>query len=109
MIPAGDALYLQLTGERVDAARALRCGLVQELVPPRRLLTRAREIAARVIECSPLAIEAIKRTIYFNLRRDIEQSYRFVAPLARAIEGSEDARAGLAAFVAKRRPEWKGR
>ena len=59
LIPPGEALYMQLTGSRIDAARAYRCCLVQELVAPEHLLARAREIADMVLACSPMAIEAI--------------------------------------------------
>jgi enoyl-CoA hydratase/carnithine racemase len=100
---------MQLTGERIDAERALRIGLVQEVVEPDRLRARAAEIAASVIACSPMCAEAIKATVWFGVRQGIEDSYRFVAPLAAAIGRSEDAREGPTAFVEKRTPRWKGR
>jgi enoyl-CoA hydratase/carnithine racemase len=109
MIPAGEALYLQLTGERIDAERAYRCCLVQELVEPERLLARAREIAGMILACSPLAVEAIKQTVDFGLRRGVEDSYRFARPLTRRIAGTEDAHEGPRAFAEKRNPVWKGR
>jgi enoyl-CoA hydratase/carnithine racemase len=109
LIPPGEALYMQLTGARLDAARAYNCCLVQELVPPEELLTRAREIAQMVLACSPMAVEAIKATVMFGLRRGIEDSYAFVAPLAAAVGAGEDAREGPRAFVEKRPPVWRGR
>lgn len=45
----------------------------------------------------------------FNLRRGIEDSYRFVGPLADQVGRSEDAGIGMRAFVEKRKPEWKGK
>jgi enoyl-CoA hydratase/carnithine racemase len=109
LVGAGDALHLQLTGDRIDGERALRIGLVQELVEPERLHERTGEIAAAIIACSPLAVEAIKATVWFGVRQGIEDSYRFVAPLAAHIGRSEDAREGPRAFVEKRAPQWKGR
>lgn len=109
MIPAGEAFYLQLTGTRIDAERAHRACLVQELVAPERLLPRAFEIAEMVTACSPLVVTAIKETIDFGLRRDLEDSYRFVRPAAEAIGRSEDAHEGPRAFQERRPPSWKGR
>jgi enoyl-CoA hydratase/carnithine racemase len=100
---------MQLTGSRIEAERAYHCCLVQEIVSPARLLPRAREIADLVLACSPLAVEAIKQTVHFGLRQGLEDSYRFVAPLAGVIGGSEDAREGPRAFVEKRPPYWRGR
>jgi enoyl-CoA hydratase/carnithine racemase len=108
MIPAGEAMYLQLTGERIDAERAYHCCLVQELVEPDRLLERAHGIAELILACSPLAVQAIKQTVDFGLRRGVEDSYRYVHPLTRAIAGTEDAHEGPKAFAEKRAPVWKG-
>lgn len=109
LIPAGEALYMQLTGERIDAERALRNGLVQELVEPEALRSRAREIADRILECAPLAVEAIKRTVWFGLQHEIDASYEFTRPLADRVAASEDARSGTRDFALGRKTKWKGR
>jgi E-phenylitaconyl-CoA hydratase len=109
MIPAGEAMYLQLTGDRIDAERAYRCCLIQELVEPEDLIDRARAIAEMILACSPLAVQAIKQTVDFGLRRGVEDSYRYVHPLTAAIAGTEDAHEGPKAFAEKRAPIWKGR
>jgi enoyl-CoA hydratase/carnithine racemase len=108
VIPAGEAMYMQLTGSLLSASRAYQCCLVQELVEPEELLPRARAIAAAVLSCSPRAVEAIKQTVAFGLRQGIDESYRFVAPLADAVGRGEDAREGPRAFVEKRSPRWTG-
>jgi enoyl-CoA hydratase/carnithine racemase len=109
MIPAGEAMYLQLTGERIDADRAYRCCLIQELVDPEHLMERAHAIAGMILACSPLAVRAIKQTVDFGLRRGVEDSYRYIHPLTAAIAGTEDAHEGPRAFAEKRAPVWKGR
>ena len=109
MIPPGEALYMQLTGERIDADRALRNGLVGELVEPDLLRDRALEIAGKILECAPLAVEAIKKTVWFNVRRSIEESYAYAAPLAEKVSRSEDARLGTQDFALGRRTQWRGR
>lgn len=109
LIPPGEALYMQLTGERIDADRALRNGLIQELVETEGLRSRAREIAEKILECAPLAVEAIKRTVWHNVQRDVEASYAFARPLADRVGQSEDAREGTRDFALDRKTEWKGR
>jgi enoyl-CoA hydratase/carnithine racemase len=99
---------MQLTGARIDAARAYHCCLVQELVSPEDLLPRAREIADLVLACAPMAIDAIIQTVQFGLRQGLEDSYRFVAPLAAVVGASADAREGPRAFLEKRPPSWQG-
>jgi enoyl-CoA hydratase/carnithine racemase len=109
LIPPGEALYMQLTGELIDAERALRNGLVQELVEAERLRDRAHEIAEKILECAPLAIEAIKRTVWHNIQHEVESSYAFTRPLADRVARSEDARQGTRDFALGRKTEWKGR
>ena len=108
-IPPGEALYMQLTGELIEAERALRNGLVQELVEPEDLKVRARVIAERILECAPLAVEAIKRTVWNDVQRDIERSYDFARPLAERVARSEDARSGTRDFALGRKTKWTGR
>ena len=100
---------MQLSGEFIDAERALRNGLVQELVAPEALMDRAEEIAGKIIECAPLAIEAIKKVVYFNLRRGVEESYAFAEPLAAQVGRSKDAKLGTRNFARRRKTAWKGR
>jgi crotonobetainyl-CoA hydratase len=109
LIPPTEALYLQLTGSRIDAERAHRCCLVQELVPPERLLDRARELAADILRCSPRAVEAVKATVDRQIRRDLDASYAEARPALDALATGADAREGPRAFVEKRPPRWTGR
>lgn len=109
MIPPGEALYMQLTGNRIDAERAYRCCLVQEVVTPERLLDRCRELAAEIVRCSPAAVAAVKRTVDLQIRRDLDASYTSVRAAAAALAAGDDAREGPRAFVEKREPRWTGR
>lgn len=109
LIPPTEALYLQLTGTRIDADRAYRCCLVQELVEPERLLDRCRELADEILRCSPAAVVAIKATVDRQIRRDLQDSYAEAAPEVAALAAGADAREGPRAFVEKRAPRWTGR
>ncbi len=106
-VPPGDALYMQLTGDHIDGERALRIGLVQELLVPDALLARARGIADAICLCAPLAVEAIKQTVTFGVRRGVEDSYRYVRPFAERLGRSADAVEGPRAFAEKRPPRWE--
>jgi crotonobetainyl-CoA hydratase len=108
LIPPPEALYLQLTGARIDAERAYRCCLVQELVEPERLLDRCRELAGEILRCSPAAIAAIKATVDRQIRRDLADSYAEAAADVTVLAAGDDAREGPRAFVEKREPRWTG-
>jgi methylglutaconyl-CoA hydratase len=107
-IPEKFARDLLLTGRIIDAAEAFRMGLVTEIVPAESLMSRAREIAASLIEASPSAIARTKR---FLLGLD-EHALR--AELESAIEANAEIRTtpdfveGVTAFLEKRRPKWSG-
>ena len=64
LLGEGMALYLCLTGEMIDAAEALRIGLVQRVVPIGDLLPEANRIAQLIAAKAPLAVAATKRAIY---------------------------------------------
>ena len=109
LVGRGPALEMLLTGDPIDAARALSCGLVTRVVPPGRLVEEALVVAGRLAQRPPLAVAAVKRAVRLEadpsraagLRREREEFARLL--------GSEDAREGLAAFLEKRPPTWRGR
>ncbi|MDA9489689.1 enoyl-CoA hydratase-related protein [Bradyrhizobium sp. CCBAU 11361] len=108
MIPLGEALYIQLTGNRISGEEALRCGLVHSLHPDRNALMKQADIIAEAITlCSPLAIQAIKQVVMKGRHLPVEESYKMGAPLLRALAETEDAIEGPKAFAEKRRPLWK--
>jgi enoyl-CoA hydratase/carnithine racemase len=110
MIPLGEALYLQLTGNRIDAERAYRIGLIQEIVPDRAALNAAvDQVLASIRLCAPLALQAIKQVVYRGRNLPVEYSERLAEPLQQLVNQSEDAKEGPRAFAEKRLPNWKGR
>jgi enoyl-CoA hydratase/carnithine racemase len=110
MIPLGEALYMQLTGRRINATRAHQIGLIQEVVPDREaLFAMADRIAAEVKLCAPLAVRAIKQIVYQGRNLPVEYSQKLGAPLGAQVHASEDAIEGPRAFAEKRPPVWKVR
>ncbi len=108
-VPLGWALEMILTGDPIDAAEALRIGLVNRVVPIDGLLACAREIAARITSRGPLAVRAAKQAVYYGLGRDLAAGMRRENALFRQVATSEDASEGPRAFAERRLPRFKGR
>ena len=111
-LPRKVAMHLILTGAPIDAATALRWGLVNEVVPADRVLEAALGLAHRIAANAPLAVQASKRVAQ-GIRDGAvpAEADAFVANNHEmiALMGTEDAIEGPTAFAEKREPRWKGR
>lgn len=100
------ARELMLTGERFDAATALRLGLVHHVVPAAGLDAKVAERAGELLKGGPQAQKRIKMLLELYADSTWEE-YRAALPRALAeARGSDEARDGLAAFLEKREPRW---
>jgi E-phenylitaconyl-CoA hydratase len=108
-IPQAMAMEMLLTGDPIDAATALRVGLVSRVVAESELLPTARRLAARIAGHAPLAIKAVKEVAQAALDETLEQSLRFGNTLRWIIGQTEDAREGPRAFAERRAPQYRGR
>ncbi len=104
-IGIGLAKELIMTGRLVDADEALRIGLVNAVFPPDELLEKSFELARSLAAKSPLVLAAAKQAINRTLYGDLGAEAEAFAGLF----GSEDQREGMAAFIEKREPEFRGR
>ena len=105
----GNAMRWLLTGDRFDAAEALRIGLVQEVVPADELRNKAIEIARTIAKRVPLGVWA---TIRSSRTAQVEGTDAAVAELlviARELMDSEDAVEGIRSFLERREGDFKGR
>ena len=103
------AMQMLLTGKLMDAETAMRFGLINEAVPPEALDETVTELATVIAAKSPFAVALGKRSFYRQYEMDRAQAYDYVADqMVRAFQ-AEDAREGIAAFLEKRPPVWKGR
>jgi enoyl-CoA hydratase len=102
LVGVGQAKRLLLSGERVDAAEALRLGLVEEVVASGAALDVALALARRIARNAPLAVAAAKRAINLGLGASPLDGQRIEASLFAPLAASEDFSEGIAAFFERR-------
>ena len=108
LVGEGWAKRMILTNERVDAATALRIGLVEEVVEKGQGLAAATAMAERVAGLSPRAVEYCKSLIH-NARNGIPRRAGLALERERFMDlfDHSDQAEGVSAFLGKRTPEWK--
>lgn len=111
-VPTKVGMELLLTGDSIDASRALELGLVNRVVPYADLMSVANDLAERIGRNAPLSVQASKRIALGiengKIERD-EPDWTRTQREAATIMRSEDAREGPRAFAEKRSPQWQGR
>jgi enoyl-CoA hydratase/3-hydroxyacyl-CoA dehydrogenase len=105
LVGTNKALEMNLTGDPISADEAYEFGLVNRVVPDHELLDTALAWARKLAGQAPLSVQRIKRVtadpaLDAGIRAEIEA---FVESLS-----SEDGREGVAAFLEKRQPQWRG-
>src|SRR5690348_14087824 len=100
---------LLMTGRLFDAAEAYRFGLVNEVVPPERLMDRARELAALLLENSPSSVRLTKKLINSFIARPLDEQIAQAVEDNACIRTTADFREGITAFLEKRKPRWTGK
>jgi len=102
------AAELALLGDGVDAAEALRMGLVSRVVPGDRLMPEARAMAERLAEGAPLAMALTKEALQRSMTISLDEALEGEAKLQGIAGASADHAEGLAAFRDKRPPRFTG-
>ena len=102
----GDALELFLSGERVEAARAVEVGLINRSVARESLDHSVASILAALLQGSPHALAAAKRLVYEVPGMAREAAFEWTARLSSELFAAADAREGRAAFGERRPPSW---
>jgi len=108
-IPRAVALELALTGEPIDAQRALQIGLVNRVVPGDRLMDEALALAGRIARNAPLAVRLSKQVMVQSAELTEAEAWRINDAVFGEIGRSADAMEGAVAFAEKREPNWTGR
>ena len=105
----GNAMYHLLTSDEFDAQEAYRIGLVQEVVPVGQELDRAIEIAERIADCAPLAVQETKASSRRYMVEGFDAAVAALGPTQARLIASEDANEGVQSFIERRAAQFKGR
>ncbi len=107
-LPHRVALGMILTGKRLTAAEAHGHGLVNEVTSYEQLREATERWVDLLLRASPLAVQAAKQAALSMLGHPIEEALSAKFEKIEAYGATYDAREGMAAFVEKRPPQWKG-
>jgi enoyl-CoA hydratase len=109
LVGPANAAELLLTGRSIDAAEALRIGLVNRVVAPEELLRAGRELAAEIAVSAPIAVRQTKRSLAATFDRSLDQALEEEAAAQAVDYASQDLVEGVRAAREKRSPSFSGR
>jgi enoyl-CoA hydratase len=109
LVGRGRALEMLLSGDPIDAAEALRIGLVNAVVPQAELLDRSRAWLRKAMANGPRAVALTIEAVDAGLNAGIEEGLRVEAMAFGLSASTEDRREGTRAFLEKRKPAFAGR
>jgi enoyl-CoA hydratase/carnithine racemase len=99
------AMEMLLTGDVIDAAKALEWGLVNRVVPAQALVSEAISLAKRIAEKPRATVAAGKRAFYQQMDMGVEKAYELASGVISSSFAGEEGRAGMDAFIEKRPPK----
>lgn len=97
------------SGEMFDAARALAIGLINRICPPEELMEEAMNLARTIMTKGPVAVALAKLSIESGYDMDLDKALLIERTLFAQCFDTEDQKEGMAAFLEKRDPEFKGK
>src|SRR5437868_761749 len=109
LVGRGKAMEMMLTGTPIAADEALRIGLVNRVVPAAALMAEARALAAQLAKNAPIAMRYIINAVTTGAGMPFAEACQYEATLFGLVASTEDMKEGTTAFLAKRKPEFKGR
>jgi enoyl-CoA hydratase/carnithine racemase len=109
LVGPAKALELLLSGDFVDAAEALRIGMVNRVYDPAELRAETERFAARLCDLPPVALAMIKRTVYQSASMSLEASLDLISSHMAVVQSTDDFREAMEALREKRPPTFTGR
>lgn len=109
LVGEGRSMELVLTGDMIDAETAHRFGLVNHIHPASELRAKTMELASKIAEKAPIALQLAKEAVKFASRSNLDEGLRREVDLFAICFSTEDKQEGVSAFLEKRKPEFKGR
>lgn len=109
LINSGRAMEYILTGDMIDAPEALRLGLVNHIYPQSELLTKAEEMANKIISKARHAVRLAVKAVTATKEISQREGLNYEASLFALCCGTEDFREGTSAFLEKRKADFKDR
>ena len=103
------AFEMLVTGDFIDAREACARGLINRVVPLEQLDQEVAALVDTICAKSPLAVAMGKQMFYKQLEMGLDAAYQMAGEVMACNMMTEDAAEGIDSFVAKRKPEWKGR
>jgi enoyl-CoA hydratase len=109
LIGEGRAMEMVLTGDMIDAPTALKFGLVTAVHPVEELEAKTMELAEKLAEKAPIALQMSKEAVKFASRSNLDEGLRREVDLFAICFSTEDKEEGVSAFLEKRKADFKGR
>jgi enoyl-CoA hydratase/carnithine racemase len=107
IIGAANTAQILYTADPVDAERALRMGMVHEIVPAAELESASIKLAERISANAPLSLRTMKQSMRRSLDTSNDAWHEDILELGRKVRASKDAKEGVRAFLEKRKPVWR--
>jgi enoyl-CoA hydratase len=109
LVGKGKAMEMILTGAPIAAEEAQRIGLVNRVVPAAELMAQARALGAQLAKNAPIAMRYIINAVNKGVEMPFAEACQYEATLFGLVASTDDMKEGTAAFLAKRKPEFRGR
>ncbi len=109
LVGEGKSMEIILTGDMIDAPTALQLGLVNHVFSAEELEAKTMEMANKIAEKSPIALQMAKEAVKLASRSNLDEGLRREVDLFAICFSTADKQEGVAAFLEKRKPVFKGK